>query len=621
MINDKENGIGRLHLQQATPSEHKNDPYTHLVALYGQQDAIETWNRLQRIIQKYQALIPEKETKPLSEKDALLITYGDQVIEPNLPPLQSLVNFCQDWVQGIVSGLHLLPFFPYSSDDGFSVIDYKQVNPEWGKWSHIEQLNQNFRLMFDLVINHISARSDWFQGFVRGEEHFQDYFIVIEGDPDLSQVVRPRALPLLTDIPTTGGIKRVWTTFSTDQIDLNYQNPRVLLEMLDVLLFYVSHGADFIRLDAIAYLWKQIGTPCIHLPQTHRVIQLIRSVLDLLAPDVKLITETNVPHHENIAYFGNGTNEAQLAYNFALPPLILHTFRTGDAWALSEWASNLALPSPKNTFFNFLSSHDGIGVTPARSLIPDEEINRLVEMALQHGGQVSYRNNPDGSQSPYELNINFFDALSSPDDDNLDLQIDRFISAHAILFALRGLPGIYFHSLFGSRSWQEGISLTGQKRAINRQKLARQSLETELGDPESLRARVFFKMTHLLKIRGGQPAFNPYGNQHVINFDHRLFALIRNNPAGDQMILCLHNISSQMVKIDIELGNLAEQFFNDELRSEIFQSASSRSSSNSPLHSQEWINLIDNKILSLGDSQSITFDPYQILWLKPKDQR
>src|SRR5690606_35016656 len=108
---------------------------------------------------------------------------------------------------------------------------------------------------------------------------------------------------------------------SADQVDLNFKNPAVLLATTRALLFYVEHGAKFIRLDAIAYLWKEIGTPCIHLPQTHQVIQLMRAVLDEVAPDVRLITETNVPHPDNISYFGAGTNEAQLVYNFALPPL------------------------------------------------------------------------------------------------------------------------------------------------------------------------------------------------------------------------------------------------------------------------------------------------------------
>lgn len=326
--------------------------------------------------------------------------------------------------------------------------------------------------MFDAVLNHISAQSAWFQAFLCDDPKYRDYFIVVEGEPDLSQVFRPRALPLLTHFQTSSGEKAVWTTFSADQVDLNYRNPEVLLDILDVLLFYVSNGAEFIRLDAIAYLWKEIGTSCIHLPQTHTIVKLIRAILAEVAPHVKLITETNVPHEENVSYFGNGKDEAHLVYNFALPPLVLHTFHTGSCEALSRWASALQPPSKEATFLNFLASHDGIGIGGARGILSDAEIAAMIEKVIAHGGLVSYRSNPDGSQSPYELNINYFDALSDPKaDEPIEIQIDRFIAAHAILLTLAGLPGIYFHSMFGSRSWFEGVRQNGHKRAINRQKL------------------------------------------------------------------------------------------------------------------------------------------------------
>ncbi len=294
----------------------------------------------------------------------MLITYGDQVQAPNEKPLQTLKAFCDSHLPGVLNSIHILPFYPWTSDDGFSVMDYRQIDPVLGTWDDVSSM-QNFRLMFDGVINHISSQSDWFQKFLQDDLLYKDYFIVINGEPDLSQVVRPRALPLLTSFQTTSGEKKVWTTFSSDQVDLNFKNPEVLLEILDILLLYIEHGATFIRLDAIAYLWKEIGTTCIHLPQTHAVIQFLRAAINDIAPHVHLITETNVPHSDNISYFGNGTNEAQLVYNFALPPLILHTFHTGDARILSDWARTLTLPSDKTTFFYFLASHDGIGLNPA----------------------------------------------------------------------------------------------------------------------------------------------------------------------------------------------------------------------------------------------------------------
>ncbi len=459
----------------------------HLAALYGPEKGQDTFQRLSALIESYRSSAPPARhtRRELTQRDSILITYGDQVSQPGTPPLRSLAEFCTQYLNHVVSAIHILPFYPFSSDDGFSVIDYKAVDPALGTWEEINAIGRAFRLMFDAVINHISARSRWFQAYLSGDPRYRQYFIEIPGDVDLSQVVRPRALPLLTHFDTPSGSQAIWTTFSADQVDLNYHNPQVLLEILDTLFFYATQGALFIRLDAIAYLWKEIGTSCIHLPQTHRVVQLIRAALDEVFPQGLIISETNVPHADNLSYFGDGANEAQLVYNFALPPLVLHTLHTGNARALTRWASSLALPSTTVAFFNFLASHDGIGLNPARGILTEPEIAALVEKTLAHGGLVSYKSNPDGSHSPYELNINYFDALSNPfSGEQNQVRVDRFMAAHSIMLCLAGVPGIYFHSLFGSRGWPQGVQLTGRNRTINRQKLERLALERELQQPE-----------------------------------------------------------------------------------------------------------------------------------------
>jgi glucosylglycerate phosphorylase len=516
---------------------------SHLTFIYGASRSGELLKRLQKLISDYRARIPARGGAS-TERDSILITYGDQVQTPSEKPLRTLGQFCQKYLTGAVSGIHILPFYPWTSDDGFSVVDYRQVDLALGSWDDVTAMQASFRLMFDGVINHISAQSEWFQGFLRDAPRYRDYFITVEGDSDLSRVVRPRALPLLTTVTTPAGEKKVWTTFSADQVDLNFKDPEVLLEILDILLMYAGRGADFIRLDAIAYLWKEIGTTCIHLPQTHRIIQLMRAVLNEAAPHVQLITETNVPHNANISYFGDGTNEAQLVYNFALPPLTLHTFYTGDARILSDWASTLSLPSTKTTFFNFLASHDGIGINPARGILSNAEIDALIEKTLAHGGLISYKNNPDGTQSPYEMNINYFDALSDPNgDEPLELQVKRFSAAQAVMLALIGVPGIYFHSLFGSRGWSEGVQQTGRNRTINREKIQLATLQNELADPNSLRSMVFAKYRQLLQIRSRLPAFHPHGTQTLLDLPPAVFGLERISPDEKSRVLCLHNTS------------------------------------------------------------------------------
>ncbi len=549
----------------------------HLSFVYGEAIADEIAPKIAARMEAFRTRHPDLQssTRAFSERDAILITYGDQIQEPDKAPLHTLDETLNALAGDVLSGVHILPFFPYSSDDGFSVIDYKQVNPALGDWSDIERMGDHFQLMFDAVINHISRHSAWFQAFLRGEEPYKDYFIVVDPDADLSQVVRPRALPLLTPVETSEGVKYVWTTFSEDQIDLNYANPAVLLEVLDVLLFYVARGARLIRLDAIGFMWKEIGTSCLHLPQTHQLIQLMRAVLDGVAPGVLLITETNVPHQDNISYFGDGYNEAQMVYNFTLPPLTMHAFMTGDATHLSKWAATLSTPSDQTTFFNFMASHDGVGLRPLEGVLPPAEREKMAERVLAHGGLVSYRTNSDGSQSPYELNVVYFDALNDPSaDEPASVQVDRFMASQAILLSLVGTPGVYVHSFFGSRNWNEGVAETGRNRTINRRKFQRAELEAELADPDSIPHQVFTRYRELLRVRTAEPAFHPNGGQQVINLHPTLFAFVRSAPDGGSQVICIHNVSGDELSVEIdpaELGLTPGQTLVDLVSGERYQ--------------------------------------------------
>ena len=553
---------------------------SHLTFLYGANQAPRLLERVQASLAEHRPHIPAH-NGDLTERDSLLITYGDQVQASGEKPLQTLNTFCEKYLKDVIGGIHILPFYPWTSDDGFSVVDYRQIDPALGNWEAVSAMQNHFRLMFDAVINHISSQSEWFKKFLQDDPYYCEYFINVTGDPDLSQVVRPRALPLLTPFKTPSGEKRVWTTFSDDQIDLNFKNPEVLLEILDILLMYAARGATFIRLDAIAYLWKEIGTTCIHLPQTHATIQFLRAALNEVAPHVQFITETNVPHTDNISYFGDGTNEAQLVYNFALPPLTLYTFHTGDARILSAWAKTLTLPSDKTTFFNFLASHDGVGLNPARGILSDTDIDSLVSKTLAHGGLISYKHNADGTQSPYEMNINYFDALSNPNgDESLDVQVNRFIAAQAIMLALIGMPGIYFHSLFGSRGWPEGVKQTGRNRTINREKLQFNELQHQLSDEHSLRFKVFTKYRQLLKARSSTSAFRPHGIQKILDLHPSVFAVERISPDEKSRALCVHNASRQRVSFSTQYDSGKDLFTDQKIK-------------------------ISN----------ITLEPYQVLWL------
>jgi sucrose phosphorylase len=512
---------------------------------------------IESLLSKYDFGSPQRQR--LTQRDAIMITYGDAFRDDRGNPLDCLRRFACEQLGDAISAIHLLPCFPYTSDDGFSVQDYFRIDPELGNWNDIEQLGESYELMFDAVVNHISQASDWFQGFLAGAAEYDDFFIVAEPDADYASVTRPRALPLLHPYQRSGETVNVWTTFSADQVDLNFRSHRVFLKILDVLLFYVSRGARYIRLDAIAFIWKERGTTCMHLPQTHAIIQLYRQVLERVAPQVVIITETNVPHEENVSYFGNGHNEAHMVYNFTLPPLLMYSLHKQDISVLTDWARGLTLPSDEVCFFNFTASHDGVGVRPLQRILSDQEVEWLAEIARRHGGFVSMRDNGDGTQSPYEINCNYLDFATPPDADS-ELRADRFLLTQSVMLAMPGVPGIYYHSLIGSENDRQAALDSGINRRINRAKVDYGTLRDQLGDVESLRGKVFSRYKRLLEIRQQQPAFDPFA---AATFQARgpVFVITRGSP--DQPVVTLHNFSEQTIEIS-DLGELSTDLISGE---------------------------------------------------------
>jgi glycosidase len=481
------------------------------------------------------------------ESDVLLITYGDMVRQPDQSPLQTLDAFCSAELPQAFSAVHILPFFPYSSDDGFSIIDYRRVEPELGTWEDVQGIGNNFKLMVDLVLNHCSRQSEWFRDYIQGLAPFRDYFIEVEPGTDLCEVVRPRSKPLLTEVPYLNEKRLVWTTFSEDQIDLNFANPDVLFEFIDILLTYIGRGARLVRLDAIAYLWKQIGTSCIHLEQTHEIVKLFREIVRIAAPDVILLTETNVPHAENVSYFGR-SDEAHMVYQFSLPPLLLHALQSGNGEYLTRWADDLDPPPRGCTFLNFTASHDGIGVRPLEGILPEGEIRFVLDRVRANGGRVSTKRGLDGSDTPYELNITYIDALARPGEPE-DMLYRRYLCSQTLPLALRGLPAVYFNNLFGARNHTEGVEATGQVRAINRQKWDLDALQGMIHDRSNLHGNIFYEYRRRLLLRARQPALHPDAAQQVLDLGPDLFAVLRTATDDSQRLLCLHNLTDRPVEV------------------------------------------------------------------------
>ncbi len=512
------------------------------------------------------SVITGKRKAGWDEKDIVLITYADQFSAPGEKALPVFTRFYNEWLSRSFSHVHLLPFYPWSSDDGFSVIDYHEVAPETGSWRDVAELKKSASLMFDFVCNHMSAKSKWFENYINQTPGYEDFFISVDPETDLSAVTRPRALPLLTPFTLhDGSVRHLWTTFSEDQIDLNFASPEVLIAMVDVLLHYLMEGARYIRLDAVGFMWKIPGTNCIHLEQTHRLIQLFRAITDRVAPGTVLITETNVPHKDNISYFGDGENEAQMVYQFSLPPLVLHAVHCQDVRALCQWASSLKLPSMKTTWFNFLASHDGIGLNPLRGILPESEILSLVEKLQQEGALVNWKNNPDGTRSPYEINVTYLDALSAKESEDNE-RIARFILAHAVLLSFPGVPAVYIQSILGSRNDYDGVERLGYNRAINRKKYRAGEIDAELEDNKSLRHSIYHRLTQLIAIRRTEKAFHPDIQTIFETSGAHVFKIIRTADNGER-ITALFNFSNhqQNIHSDIETGR--ELIAGEDIRS------------------------------------------------------
>ncbi|MEK9773252.1 MAG: sugar phosphorylase [Opitutae bacterium] len=509
--------------------------------LYGVNRSDRLLDRMYQMIGRYGVgvgLSSSTQLNGVSQQDVVLITYADMIQSKGRAPLDVLREFCSQHLKDAVSTVHLLPFYPWTSDDGFSVVDYRQVHSDYGKWTDIENLSKEFQLMFDLVLNHCSSKSAWFKEFVSGVEPGMNY--IMEGDPeaDLSAVVRPRSTPLLTPYQTREGEKNVWTTFSADQVDLDWACPDLLFEFLDIILFYLSMGCRILRLDAVAFLWKKLGTNCLHLPETHEVIKLIRSFVEVVAPETILLTETNVPHQENVSYFGKG-DEAHAVYQFSLPPLLLHGLLRGTSKHLRNWAANLA-PPPKDCYFlNFTASHDGVGVRPLEGILPKEEVLSLAKEIEAKGGKVSMRSMPDGSESPYELNVTYYSALSDPKQS--ELGETRFLCSQALALSLQGIPAVYFHSLCATPNDQEGFGKTGRARTLNRKKWKLTDLESMLEKKNTTGSKVFDWYVTTLRKRASAPAFHPDASQEVLNLGDAIFGLVRSSQDGNQSIVCLYN--------------------------------------------------------------------------------
>lgn len=524
------------------------------------------------------------------ESDIALITYGDSILSEGEKPLSVLHQFCRKYFSGYVSWVHILPFFPWTSDDGFSVMDYSTVNQALGGWEDIEAIGKDFKLMADLVLNHCSSRSVWFENFKQGLEPGKGFFFTADDTFDVSQVVRPRTSELLQLVKTNEGEVNVWCTFSHDQVDFDFSNPAVLLEFTRIIRLYLDWGVRVFRLDAVAFTWKRSGTTCINLPEAHDLVRLLRTLIESVQPDAVIITETNVPNIENLAYFGQ-RDEAHCIYNFALPPLLIHTLLEGDSSRITRWLMSMPPAVLGTTYFNFLASHDGVGLRPVEGLLSAAELESMRDKLQASGALLSWRELADGDKSIYEVNVSLYDAFRRTSD-GCDDALDRMVLAHAVLLGLEGVPAIYLHSFLGTRNDEQRVLHTGHNRAINRHQWQLNALTAVLDEPTSHHHQCLERIKQLIDVRRRQPAFHPNATQFTLNCGKAIFAFWRQSLDRRQSIFCLYNISPEATAIPMVSLNL--------------------------IGGDAWIDLITGEAHSL-DKRDLSMAAYQAIWLSNVD--
>ena len=559
-------------------------------SIISEEKTLEYSKKINKLINIYKDKEPKNSTKDYwSENTILLITYADSISRGlSGKTLNDFGKFYKQYLEKFINSIHFLPFFPSSGDGGFSVKNHNDVDKAYGTWEDIQSLSKKANIMTDLVLNHSSSKGDWYKNFLDDKNPGKNYFYVVDKNYDCSKVVRPRDHDLLTEIELQNKKKFLWCTFSHDQIDLNFKNPDVLLEFIKLILKLSSYGIKIFRLDAVAFIWKQPGTTCLNLSQTHEIIKLLRDIVDQLDKNLIIVTETNLPKQENLSYFGKN-DEAHWIYNFSLPPLIVNTFLFEDSVALTKWSMKMPPAQLGNAYLNFIASHDGIGMRPAEGVLSDKEIKKMLQRLKKNGSKFSMRKLSNNEEKVYEANISLFNALQFTDSDlKGKFALKRFIAAHCIILAIEGVPAFYFNSLFATKNDEETFANTGVKRNLNRYKWHYSTLVNLIKTNNTIEKNCYEIFKKLISIRKIQPAFHPNATQFTLNLDKNIFAVWRQSRDRKQSIFALTNVSSKTIKLNTNKINLIDD--------------------------EQWFDLLSQET-KITDDQYIKLMPFQSLWI------
>lgn len=512
-------------------------------------------SQLLQFTQQHSGVRQNGESRSLwNGSDAVLITYADTVHDDVRPGLQCLRRLVNRHLESFASVIHVLPFLKSTSDGGFAVASYQQLEQRHGDWSDLANLAEGRRLMADLVLNHVSASHPWVHQFLNNEEPGRSCVLEAAPDPCWSDVVRPRSSALFTQLAGANGKRRVWTTFGPDQVDLNWRSPQVLIGFAELLMRLCRHGVRWIRLDAVGFVWKEPHTTCIHRPEAHQLVEVLRFLLNETFDDGVVVTETNVPEQENLSYLING-REAHLAYNFPLPPLLLEATISGRADLLNAWLSHWPALPQDTGLLNFTACHDGIGLRPLEGLMPKIRLLKLLISCEQRGGLISHRRLSDGDDVPYEINISWWSAMADAGIDPSHFQLNRFLLTQLLVLALPGIPAFYLPALLATPNDVSRFRCSGQRRDLNRPQFKAETLERRFNDPESDVSRVVQALRHAMGIRSSLKPLQPDAEMRVIS-RHRSDLVVLQRSKSGESLFAIYNMTSS--RLNLALSTLVK---------------------------------------------------------------
>ena len=484
-----------------------------------------------------------------SSSSVILITYADGIREIGEPSLITLKKLIDNYFGDSFSIIHILPFLASTSDGGFAVSSYEELDPKFGNWENLFSISKDRILMADLVLNHVSSSHPWVQKFRQSTEPESSYILSPSQNGKWDNVTRPRNSSLFTSLLTVNGNKDVWTTFGPDQIDLNWKEPAVLIEFLKVIKNYFKYGITWLRLDAVGFIWKESKTTCLHLDSAHKIVRILRMLLMKINRSAILITETNVPQKENLSYLQSG-EEAHLAYNFPLPPLLLECLFSNKADLINQWLFNWPETAINSGFINFTASHDGIGLRALEGFMDSKRFTQLLVSCEKRGGLISHRKMPNGDEHPYELNISWWSAMADNGRDSSLYQMERFLLSQIFVMSLKGIPAFYFQALMGSENDIKTFSRTGQRRDLNREKFDAKTLNFALQDPNSIASKNLKSIKHAIDVRRKIDAFHPDQPMSCLSKNRRDVVIIRRGQ-GDNVVWALHNMTNSKLCISL----------------------------------------------------------------------